>query len=126
MYTVESNGFRQAAIPALNSAPIETDGQLGIAFIPLILIGATTLLGGGTLWVLHEKHTEKELYFECIEENTAPKGAMSPQEAKIYCSPGLKPKGFSFGLNVPTLLLVGGIGFGLWFTTQLMMAAVRK
>lgn len=126
MFTVEANKFRQAAIPALNSAPLQTDGQLGFAFIPAILIGAVSLLGGGTLWVLHEKHTEKELYFECIEENTAPTGAMSPEEAKIYCSPGLKPKGFRFGLNVPTFLLVGGIGFGLWFTTQLMIAAARK
>lgn len=125
MFTLEAKEFRTAAYPALNSAPIETEGQLGLW--PLILVGAaTTILGGGTLWAFHEKHTEKEMYFKCIEDNTAPKGIMSPEEAKIYCSPGLKPKGFSFGLNAPTFLLVGGIGFGLWFITQLTMAAVRK
>lgn len=126
MFTVEANNFRSAAIPALNSAPIETGGQLGFAILPAIIIGATTLLGGGSLWILHEKHTEKEQYFKCIEENTAPAGIMSPEEAKIFCSPGLKPKGFRLGLNTATFLLVGGIGFGLWFTTQLMIAAARR
>lgn len=125
MFILQGKDFRKAAIPALNNTLIDTEGQLGLW--PLILVGAaTTILGGGTLWVFHEKHTEKEMYFKCIEDNTAPKGIMSPEEAKIYCSPGLKPKGFSFGLNAPTLLLVGGIGFGLWFITQLTMAAVRK
>lgn len=58
MFTVEANDFRKAAIPALNSAPLQSDGQLGFAFIPAIVIGAVSLLGGGTLWVMHEKHTE--------------------------------------------------------------------
>lgn len=126
MYAIEAKDFRAAAIPALNNAPLEAGGELGIAFLPAIIIGAVSLLGGGTLWVLHEKHTEKEAYYKCIEENAAPTGVMSAEEAKLFCSPGLEPKGFEFGLNAPTFLLVGGIGFGLWFVTQLMIAAARK
>jgi len=113
----------------LSQRPSEAfSGDLGNPFplIPLLIGGGALVLGGGTLWHLHERHTEKEAYQDCLDKYTKDPYNMSPQEAALACTGEVKPKGFRFGLNAPTFILVAGSAFGLWFMTQLMIAAARK
>lgn len=121
---------RSAPLPVAAHAVLgqePADGQLGLfPIIPVLIGGGAFLLGGGTLWHLHERHTEKEAYQKCVEKYTSPPHNMSPSEAALVCTGEVKPKGFKFGLNAPTFVLVAGSLFGLWFVTQLMIAAAKK
>ena len=102
-------------------------GELGVfPLIPVLIGGGALLLGGGTLWAFHERHTEKEAYQECVDKYTSPPYNMPPAEAALVCKGEVKPKGFQFGLNAPTFILIAGSLFGLWFITQLMISAARK
>jgi hypothetical protein len=99
-------------------------GEFGFAFLPFLAIGAATFLGGGTLWAFHEKREERSDYLKCIETYTAAPYSMAPEEAGMMCR-GEVDKGFDFGLNAKTFILIAGSVFGLWFVTQLMMTAVK-
>jgi hypothetical protein len=106
-------------------------GELGGGFgvlplIPILVGGGALILGGGTLWHLHERHTEKEAYQDCLSKFTRDPYNMPPAEAALACTGEVKPKGFKFGLNAPTFIVVAGGAFGLWFMTQLMIAAAKK
>ena len=104
------------------------DGEFG--GWPLILMGAGSLiLGGGGLWIMHEQHTEKDMYYQCMEKAIA-EYSMSPAEAKILCSPGLEPKKTLFdldlGLNAATIVIAVGSVFGLWYVTKLLATAMKS
>lgn len=100
-------------------------GELGIPLIPILIGGGAFILGGGTLWHLHERHTEKGAYLDCVEKYTSEPYNMSPDEAALVCTGEVKPKGFKFGFNAPTFILIAGSAFGLWFMTQLMIQAAK-
>lgn len=117
----------QAANMVLAQTPADGfSGELGLPILPIIIGGGAFLLGGGTLWHLHERHTEKTDYQKCLEKYTSEPHNMAPEEAALVCKGDVKPKGFKFGLNAPTFVLVAGSVFGLWFMTQLMISAARK
>lgn len=109
----------QQAAPVLS----QSDGEFG--WILPVIIGASTLLGAGTLWQFHEKREEQSAYLECIETYTAPPYNMAPEEAGMMCR-GEEVKGFKFGLNAQTFLLIAGSVFGMWFVTQLLLSAAKK
>lgn len=118
--------FRDTAEMILLQQP--SDGEIagfGLPFLPILAAGSALILGGGTLWHLHERHTEKTEYQECLEKYTNPPFNMSPEEAALVCKGVVKPKGFEFGLNAPTFILVAGSVFGLWFMSQLALEAVK-
>lgn len=120
--------FDKAARGVLAQSPPEGfSGDLGnpIPLIPIIIGGGAFILGGGTLWHLHERHTEKEAYQSCLDKFTTSPYNMPAEEAARACKGEVKPKGFQFGLNAPTFLLIGGSAFGLWFMTQLMIKAAK-
>lgn len=99
-----------------------TDGDLGWIWIPFAAAGM--LLSGGGLWHLHEKQTEKSDRLKCIEKYTDPKGPwkLTPEKAADICSPLYEPKkGFEFGINLPSLVIVGGSIFGLWFLASMLI-----
>lgn len=99
-----------------------TDGDLGWIWIPFAAAGM--LLGGGGLWHLHEKQTEKSDRLKCIEKYTDPKGSwkLTPEKAADICSPLYEPKkGFELGLNLPTVVIVAGSVFGLWFLASMLI-----
>jgi len=102
------------------------DAQLEGFFIPALIGAGSLILGGGTLWHFHERHTEKTDYQECLEKYTAAPFSMDPEKAALVCAGEVKAEGFKFGLNAPTFVLVAGSVFGLWFMTQLMISAARK
>ncbi len=104
---------------------LQGNGELGFPLIPVLIGAGATILGGGTLWHLHERHQEAEAYQDCLRKFTSEPYNMSPQEAGLVCSGQVK-KGFQFGLNAPTFVLIGGSIFGLWFITQLMIATAKK
>lgn len=107
----------------------EGSGEFGaFPLIPVLIGGAGFILGGGTLWHLHERHTEKSDYQRCLEKYTDPSGPhrMPPEEAARVCAGKVEAKGFRFGLNAPTFLIVAGSAFGLWFMTRLMIEAAKK
>ena len=111
--------------PIFSGAP--SDGDLGWIWIPFAAAGM--LLGGGSLWHLHERQTEKSDRLKCIEKYTDPKGAwrLTPQKAADICSPLYEPKkAFQLGLNLPTLVLVGGSVFALWFFGNLFIHSATK
>lgn len=103
-----------------------SDGQLEGVFIPILIGAGSLILGGGGLWHLHERHTEKEAYQDCLDKYTSPPFNSSPQEAALVCAGAVQPKGFKFGLNAPTFILVAGSVFGLWFLSQLLLDAARR
>lgn len=124
--------FEQTANLVLAQQPAEAvDGEMagiagfGFALLPVLIAGSSLILGGGTLWHLHERHTEKTEYQECLEKYTAAPFNMSPEEAALVCTGEVKPKGFQFGLNAPTFLLVAGSVFGLWYMSQLFLQAAK-
>lgn len=112
----------QQAAPVLS----QTDGEFGWVFplVPAIYAGVAALLGAGTLWQFHEKREERSDYLECIETYTAAPYNMAPEEAGMMCR-GEAVKGFKFGLNAKTLILVVASVFGMWFVTQLMLTAAK-
>lgn len=81
-------------------------GAFGV--LPLIPIaiagGISALLGGGTLWVMHERSARQSDYLECVQQHEEEYN-MSPAEAAAVCSG--KVGGFRFGLNKDTLLMGG-------------------
>jgi len=110
----------QQAAPVLAQTP----GEFGFALTTALLIGAGTLLGGGTIWQFNKKREERSDYLNCIETYTVSPYNMPPQEAAMMCG-GQVDRGFDFGLNAKTFILIAGSLFGLWFVTQLMMTAVK-
>ena len=110
----------QQAAPLLSQTP----GEFGFALTTALIIGAGTLLGGGTLWQFHEKRKERSDYIGCIEQYTAAPYNMPPQEAAMMCG-GEVPKGFKFGLNAGSFILIAASVFGMWFVTQLMITAAN-
>jgi len=115
--------LRQQAAPVLSQAP--GDGELGIALVTALIIGAGTLIGGGTIWQFHEKREEKSDYLECVEKYTSDPYNMPPSEAAMVCS-GEAPKGFKWGVNAQTFALVAASVFGLWLVKDLLITAARK
>jgi len=111
----------QQAAPVLSQG----NGEFGFALTTALVIGAATLLGGGTLWQFHEKREEQSEYLKCIETYTAPPYNMPPEEAGMMCR-GEEVKGFKFGMNAQTLILIVGSVFGMWFVTQLLLSAAKK
>ena len=112
--------------PTAGSAPIVTDaGEFGFALTTALIIGAGTLLGGGTLWQFHEKRKERSDYLGCIEKYTATPYSMAPEEAAMMCG-GEVPRGFKFGLNAGSFILIAASVFGMWFVTQLMITAAKS
>lgn len=105
--------------------PDDGGGELSGWFIPII-IGASSLIGGGTLWVMHEKHTEKELYYACVEKAIRER-SMPPMEAKLLCSPGLEPRKplVDLALSKGTIAGVGALIVGLWYVTKLLSTAMK-
>ena len=111
----------QQAAPLLSQTP----GEFGFAITTALIIGAGTLLGGGTLWQFHEKRKERSDYLECIETYTAAPYSMAPEEAAMMCG-GEVQKGFKFGMNAQSFLLIAASVFGMWFVTQLMITAAKS
>jgi len=105
--------------------PDDGGGELSGWFIPII-IGASSLIGGGTLWVMHEKHTEVEMYYECLEKAVT-QMSMSPEEAKYHCSPKLEPRKplLDLALSKGTIAGVGVLVVGLWYVTKLLSTAMK-
>lgn len=106
------------------SESVEGNGELGIPILPIVIGAGTLLLGGGTLWTFHEKHTEKDRYFECLEEMTNPPFDMDPAEAGMVCSGQVQKGGFKLGLNTPTLILAGSSAFALWLTVRMLRGRI--
>ena len=101
------------------------NGELGIAWIP-IAIGSSLLLGGGTLWEFRQRRGAVQDYRECVEKfSSAPYNEPAEIAAQI-CSGEVSPKGFKWGLNAGTIILVAGSIFGMWFATQLMISAAKS
>lgn len=121
MVISKGTGFTlpQQAAPVLSQTP---SGEFG--WILPVIIGASTLLGAGTLWQFHEKREERSDYLGCIEKYTSNPYSMAPQEAAMMCG-GEVDKGFKFGLNAPSFILIAASVFGMWFVTQLMLTAVK-
>lgn len=118
---------RAAGNAVLQQNGFSGNGELGvIPFIPILIAGSGLILGGGSLWVLHEKHTEKEAYQECLNKMTVEPYNMPPMEAAQVCKGEPEEGGFKFGLNVGTLVLTAGSVFGLWYLTRVMLAAGSK
>lgn len=131
MLILGSASVNRIADGLLSRTPSEGFSGVGPGFgvlplIPILVGGGALILGGGTLWHLHERHTETEAYQDCLDKFTKDPYNMPPSEAALACTGEVKPKGFKFGFNAPTFLLVAGGTFGLWFMTQLMIAAARK
>lgn len=101
------------------------DAEFAGWFIPII-IGASSLIGGGTLWVMHEKHTEKEMYYACVEKAIREMN-MPPAEAKLLCSPELEPRKplVDLALSKGTIAGVGALIVGLWYVTRLLSTAMK-
>lgn len=114
-----------AILSRLPSDGAQGNGQLGFPILTSLIIGGATLLGGGTLWQLHEKREERSDYLKCIETYTNAPYSMPPQEAAMVCS-GDVETGFKFGLNAQTFILVAASVFGMWFVTQLLITAAKS
>lgn len=112
----------QQAAPVLSQG----DGEFGFVLPAAALIygGVAALLGAGTLWQFHEKREERSDYIGCIEQYTSAPYNMPPQEAAMMCG-GEVSRGFKFGLNATTFILVAASVFGMWFVTQLMLTAAK-
>ena len=112
----------QQAAPVLS----QTDGEFGwLPVVPLIYGGVAALLGAGTLWQYNRKRDERSDYLACIETYTAAPYNMAPEEAGLMCR-GEKVKGFDFGLNAKTFILVAASVFGMWFVTQFLLTAAKS
>jgi len=118
--------FEQVANQILAQSPagLAGNGELGIPIIPIAIGAGTLLLGGGTLWTFHEKHTEKDRYFECLEEMTNPPFDMDPAEAGMVCSGQVQKGGFKLGLNTPTLILAASSVAALWLTVRMLRGKI--
>lgn len=113
----------QQAAPLLSQTP----GEFGvIGLTTALIIGAGTLLGGGTIWQFHEKRKERSDYLECIETYTAAPYSMAPEEAAMMCGGEVGGKGFKFGMNAQSFILIAASVFGMWFVTQLMITAAKS
>ena len=84
------------------------------------------ILGGGTLWHLHERHTEKEDYQRCIDKFTAEPYNMPAMEAAMVCTGQVEREGFRFGFNAPSIAIVGAAGFTLYLLAKLAIEGTRK
>jgi len=118
----------QAAGPILSQFPSDGapgNGELGFPMLAALLVGGATLLGGGTLWQLHEKREERSDYLKCIQTYTSAPYNMPPQEAAMVCG-GEVEGGFKFGLNAQSFILIAASVFGMWFVTQLMITAAKS
>ncbi len=124
MVISRQSGFMlpQQTGPVLSQAP--GNGDLGFALTTALLIGSGLLLGGGTIWQFHEKREERSDYLECVEKYTSAPYNMPPSEAAMVCS-GEAPKGFKWGLNTQTVLILAASVFGLWFLKDLMITAAK-
>ena len=122
---ISQRGFtlQQQAAPILSQP--EGNGELGIALVTALLIGAGTLIGGGTIWQFHEKREERSDYLECVEKYTSEPYNMPPSEAAMVCS-GETPKGFNWGLNPQTFVLIAASVFGMWLLKDILITAARK
>jgi len=101
------------------------DGDLGGIFTAIGLgAGAliATLFGGGLLWTKHEELELEEEFNRWREIYQNPPYNMTPQEA-IAAARGVVPsqKGFEFGLNVPTAIIIGGGLFALYVGSQVVV-----
>jgi len=114
----------QQAGPVLSRTPSE-DGEFGFAITTALLLGGGFLLGGGTIWQLNEKRKERSDYLKCVETYTAAPYNMPPSEAAMVCS-GQEVKGFKFGMNAQSFILIAASVFGMWFVTQLMISAAKS
>lgn len=109
----------------LNQAPANGDlGFIGIGTAIVLGAGALvgTLLGGGYLWTKHEEHELEEEYYKWLEIYQNPPYNMLPEDAVRAARGELKPEGFDFGLNAPTLILVAGSLFALYVGSQLVIS----
>jgi hypothetical protein len=103
-----------------------TDGDLGVIGIgTAIFLGAggliASLLGGGWLWTKHEELELEEEFNRWRDIYQNPPYNMTPEEA-IAAARGIMPSdGFDFGLNVPTVILVGGSLFALYVGSQVLV-----
>lgn len=122
MLISKGTGFTlpQQAAPVLAQMP---SGEFG--WILPVIIGASTLLGAGTLWQFNRKRGERSDYIDCIERYTSTPHNMPPQEAAMMCG-GDVQKSFNFGLNAQTFILIAASVFGMWFVTQLLLTAAKS
>jgi len=104
-----------------------TDGDLGFIGIgTAIFLGAggliASLLGGGWLWTKHEELELEEDFNRWREIYQNPPYNMTPDEA-IAAARGIVPsdKGFDFGFNAPTAIVVVGSLFALYVGSQLVV-----
>jgi len=109
----------QQAAPVLS----QSDGEFGW-ILPAIL-GVSSVLGVGTIWQFNKKREERSDYLKCIETYTAPPYSMAPEEAGMMCR-GEEVRGFKFGMNAQTFILIAASVFGMWFVTQLLLSAAKK
>jgi hypothetical protein len=115
--------FPDHTAPVLSQAP--GDGELGFALTTALIVGSGLLLGGGTIWQFHEKRQEKSDYLECVEKYTSAPYSMPPSEAAMVCS-GEAPKGFEWGLNSQTVIVLIASVFGMWFLKDMLTSAVKS
>lgn len=125
MVISRGTGFTLPQQAAAVLTPSDGNGEFGIALSTALIIGASTLLGGGTIWQFNKKREERSDYIDCLETYTTPPYSMAPQEAAIMCG-GDVPGRFKFGLNAQTFILVAASVFGMWFVTQVLMTAVKS
>jgi len=116
----------QEAGRILSQTPSQTNGELGIGVIAALLWGGSLILGGGSLWQLHEKREERSDYLKCVEEYTSAPYNMPPSEAGMVCRGEEVKQGFDFGLNSKTFIVVIASVFGMWFVTNLLITAAKK
>lgn len=122
---ITRSGFTldQQAAPILSQAP--GNGELGFPILAALLVGSGLVLGGGTLWQFNKKREERSDYLECVEKYTSAPYSMPPSEAAMVCS-GETPKGFQFGLNAQTILILTASVFGMWFLKDMLITAAKS
>lgn len=105
------------------------DGDLGAIFTSLVIGGGVliaSLLGGGWLWTKHEElelaEEEGEEFRKWREIYQNPPYNMLPADAIRAARGIVKPSGFDFGLNAPTVILVGASVFALYVGSQVVIS----
>lgn len=100
------------------SIGINTSGQLGAFWIPIIVGGGMALTAIATwAWKHHEETTSYEKYLECVDRYT--KAGMSPGEAASVCrgqEEGIMP-GLEKAMNIGLILSL--IVAGVWVFSKL-------
>lgn len=107
------------------SQQADADGDLGFIGTAIgIGVGLiASLLGGGYLWTRHEENKLDAEYYKWLEIYQSPPYDMLPEDA-VRAARGELPagKGFNFGLNASTVILVAGSLFALYVGSQVVVS----